>query len=353
MEQVASYRDNYHRECTYPPPFPDGWYRVAASKEIKPGEVKHVQCLGEQIAVFRSQESGRIAALDAFCPHLGANLAYGEVKGDRLQCPFHGWQLDGDGRVCQPPLSEDRTFVQRHWEAIDYYGMVLIYHSAAHGRQAPYQMPPQQKIDNGQLVYRGLYDAGEVEMHIIEFAENSVDFSHFFHIHGNMRLPWTRIRVPGIRIRHKLGWFPDDTLRHIAYLKNEATLEIRGRVYESTRARTLVTFLGPGSVAKFEFEIPRIGEIMMFQTLTPVEAMRQRVTLRWFAPRKIPGILVSYVAGNWLSQLREDLDILRRKIYRKHPLEAKGDGPLLGDMRKWYRQFYPDDDFLGEETRGD
>lgn len=347
-----SYDLTLYREHTYPPPFPDGWYRVAASKEIKPGEVKHVQCLGEQIAVFRSQ-NGRIAALDAYCPHLGANLAYGEVKGDRLQCPFHGWQLNGDGRVCQPPLSKDRPFVQRHWETIDYYGMVLIYHSASHGKQAPYQLPPQQKIDDRQLVYRGHHDAGEVDMHIIEFLENSVDFSHLSHIHGAMRLPWTQIRVPWIRIRHDPSWFTDDGLEHIAYFRNEAMLEIRGRVYESTRARALVTFLGPGSVSKFEFDIPRIGEIMMFQTLTPVEALRQRITLRWFAPRKTPRILISYVVGNWLSQFREDLDILKRKIYRKRPLEAKGDGPLLGDMRKWYRQFYPDDDLLGEKIRGD
>ena len=70
-----------YRELTYPPPFPDGWYRVAASGEIRPGEVKHVQCVGEQIALFRSKTGGGIAAVDAFCPHQGANLAHGRVKG--------------------------------------------------------------------------------------------------------------------------------------------------------------------------------------------------------------------------------------------------------------------------------
>ncbi|MXW43942.1 MAG: Rieske 2Fe-2S domain-containing protein [Candidatus Dadabacteria bacterium] len=350
-EQASSYRGNHHRERTYPPPFPDGWYRIAASGEIKPGEIRHVQCLGEQIAVFRSQESGRIAALDAFCPHMGANLAYGEVKGDRLECPFHGWQLDGDGRICQPRLSEDQPFVQRRWEAIDYYGMILIYHSSQ-GKPAPYHLPQQQAIDEGQLVYRGKYDAGEVEMHIIEFVENSVDFSHFYHIHGTMRLPWTRVRLPWIRIRHDPSWFLDDTLEHIAYFRNEATLEIRGRVYESTGALALITFLGPGSVVKFEFDIPRIGKIMMFQTHTPVEAMKQQVNFRWFASRGVPGILASYVVGNWISQWKEDLDIWKRKIYRKRPLDAEGEGSLLGDMRKWYRQFYPDDDLLGGNIRG-
>ncbi len=324
-----------YRESTYPPPFPDGWYRVASSKEIKQGKVKHVQCLGEQIALFRSQTSGRIAALDAFCPHLGANLAYGKVKGDRLECPFHGWQLDGGGRVCHPPSHvEGRPLVHRHWEAIDYYGMIMIYRSVRQGEQAPYRIPPQPKIDNQQLIHRGQYDAGEIEMHIIEFAENSVDFHHFSQLHGTMVIPWTNIKLPWVRIRHKPSWFLDDTLEHIAYFQDETMLEIGGRIRESTRARALITFFGPGSIVKFEFHIPRIGEIIMFQTHTPVEALKQRVTFRWFAPRYVPRIFISYVIGNWISQWRQDVEVWKRKIYRQRPLNK---------MRKWYQQFYPDD----------
>ena len=330
------------RALTYPPPFPDGWYRVAASGEIRPGEVKHVQCVGEQIALFRSKTDGGIAAVEAFCPHQGANLAHGRVKGDRLECPFHAWQLDGNGRVRSQPHTEDQPLVHRHWETIDYYGMAIMYWSARRDAQAPYRLPPQPNIDNRQLVYRGQYDAGEVEMHIIEFAENSVDFQHFSKLHGTMRIPWTNIKLPWIRIRHKPSWALDDELKHISYFGDETTLEIAGRVYERTRSRALVTFLGPGSIVKFDLEIPRIGAITIFQTHTPVEALKQRVTFRWFAARRVPRILVSYVVGNWISQWRQDVKIWERKIYRQRPLRVRGDGPL-GKMRKWYQQFYPDD----------
>lgn len=343
-----------YRERTYPPPYPDGWYRVAASREIRAGEVKHVQCVGEQIALFRSKTNGRIAAVDAFCPHLGANLAHGQVKGDLLRCPFHGWQLDENGRVCDPPQASGRPLVHRHWEAIDYYGMVMIYHSARHGAQAPYRLPSEPKIDDRRLVYRGRYDGGEVGMHIIELAENSVDFHHFSELHGTMRIPWTNIQLPWIRIRHEPSWFLDEAFGHVVYFRNEPALEIRGRVCESTRSSALVTFLGPGSVMKFEFQIPRIGDITMFQTHTPVAALRQRVTFRWYAARFVPRLLISYVVGNWISQWRQDVEIWKRKIYRQRPLGAADNGPL-GKMRKWYRQFYPDgvaDDPDGEATRG-
>ena len=330
-----------YRERSYPPPLPDGWYRVAASRDIKPGEVKHVQCVGAQIALFRGRPSGRIAAVEAFCPHRGANLARGRVEGDRLQCPFHGWQVDVNGRVRDPACGEDRTLIHRHWEAIDYYGMVMIYLSARQGAEPPYRLPSQPEIDDRRFVFRGQHDAGDVDMHIIEFAENSVDFAHFSHLHGIMRIPWTNIKLPWIRIRHELTWSLDNALAHVCYFGDEPVLEIGGRVLEKTRSRALITFLGPGSIVKFDFRVPGIGEIAMFQTHTPVEALKQRVTFRWFAAPRVPRILVSYVVGNWFSQWRQDVDIWQGKIYRRNPPGVANDGPL-GRMRTWYGQFYPD-----------
>lgn len=36
--------------------------------------------------------------LDAYCPHLGANMGEGgRVVDDCLECPFHNWRFRGDG----------------------------------------------------------------------------------------------------------------------------------------------------------------------------------------------------------------------------------------------------------------
>ena len=330
------------RERTYPPPFPDGWYRVAASAEIEPGGVKQIQCAGSQIALFRSRTSGRIAAVDTFCPHQGANLAHGHVEGDRLQCPFHGWQMDGNGRVRDCPDGDDRPLVHPHWEATDYYGMVMLYRSARPEARARYRLPPQPEIDDGRFVWRGHYDAGEIGMHIVEFAENIADFRHFAQLHGVVRIPWTNIRLPWIRVRHEPSWRPDDELEHVSHFGDEAAVTLGSRASEWFRARSRITFFGPGTIVKFAFEIPGVGEITLFQTHTPVEALKQRVTFRWFAPRRAPRLLVSLVVGSWVSQFRQDAEIWKHKIYRQRPLWAAADGPL-GPMRRWYRQFYPED----------
>ena len=46
--------------------------------------------------------------LDAYCPHLGANIGIGgRVIGDCLECPFHGWQFRGsDGKVTKIPYAD-------------------------------------------------------------------------------------------------------------------------------------------------------------------------------------------------------------------------------------------------------
>ena len=68
--------------------------------DLKVGDVKGVTALGKEFCVFRG-ETGEVGVLDAYCPHLGANLSVGgTVKGDCVQCPFHGWEFDAKG-VCR------------------------------------------------------------------------------------------------------------------------------------------------------------------------------------------------------------------------------------------------------------
>lgn len=65
---------------------------------------------GEQVAVFRGQD-GKAYVVDAYCPHLGANLAVGgQVVGSCIECPFHGWQFRAnDGKCVRVPYAEKGT----------------------------------------------------------------------------------------------------------------------------------------------------------------------------------------------------------------------------------------------------
>ena len=67
-------------------------------------------CSGLSLAVFRD-DNGVPHVLDAYCPHLGADLgAGGQVVGECLQCPFHGWEFSGtDGQCVKIPYANKST----------------------------------------------------------------------------------------------------------------------------------------------------------------------------------------------------------------------------------------------------
>ncbi len=59
-----------------PPPYPNGWFALLRSKELKPGGSTSVNAMGQNFAIFRNKE-GDVYIVDAYCPHLGANLGVG------------------------------------------------------------------------------------------------------------------------------------------------------------------------------------------------------------------------------------------------------------------------------------
>ena len=333
------------RLATYPHPYPSGWYRVADEVDVLDGKPLPVTALGEELIVFRGRDSGRVAVLDAHCPHMGAHLgAGGKVLGDCVVCPFHEWTFDAEGRVADVPWLDEppRKVRLQQWPTRIVHGMIWIYYDAGDpGRgQPPYEPEPVPDIADGTLVRRGEHKARDVAMHLVEFAENSVDFQHFSRLHGDMLIPWTSRKVPFIKIAHDASWAPDPDRPHVAVFRDSAHLVVAGRHLPRTGADATITFFGPGGVAWFRFEIPDVGTLVMAHTHTPIEPMRQRVRFTWFAPRRMPRLLVSYVIGTWIAQWHQDLEVWENKVYHHKPAVVRGDGPIHR-LRTWHRQLYP------------
>ena len=73
--------------------FPKGWFQVAYGREVASGQVIGLHYFGRRLICYRG-DSGAAHVLDAYCPHLGADIAVGgTVVGDCVTCPFHGWRL--------------------------------------------------------------------------------------------------------------------------------------------------------------------------------------------------------------------------------------------------------------------
>ncbi|HEV7851225.1 MAG TPA: Rieske (2Fe-2S) protein, partial [Mycobacterium sp.] len=82
---------------------PTGWFQVAWSADVAEGDVIGLHYFGVDLVAFRDH-SGAVHVLNAHCQHLGANLSKGGcVVEDGIQCPFHGWVWNGEGRNVRIP----------------------------------------------------------------------------------------------------------------------------------------------------------------------------------------------------------------------------------------------------------
>jgi nitrite reductase/ring-hydroxylating ferredoxin subunit len=73
--------------------------RVAAVGEIPVGRGKSVEVEGLPLAVFH-EGRGRYRALAGACPHEGGPLGEGLLLGDRVVCPWHGFDFDVRTGAC-------------------------------------------------------------------------------------------------------------------------------------------------------------------------------------------------------------------------------------------------------------
>src|SRR5262245_19640076 len=88
----------------------EGWYWAVPSRAVRPGRTRAVTFFGREMVLYRGDD-GRVRALDAYCPHMGAHLAEGKVEGAMIRCLFHYWKYDEQGRCVEIPCQETCSFV--------------------------------------------------------------------------------------------------------------------------------------------------------------------------------------------------------------------------------------------------
>jgi nitrite reductase/ring-hydroxylating ferredoxin subunit len=67
-------------------------YRVCSSNDVKENSTMVVRIGRNDIVIGRS--GGRLFAFDNSCPHRGASLSKGELKGDNIICYMHGYEYN-------------------------------------------------------------------------------------------------------------------------------------------------------------------------------------------------------------------------------------------------------------------
>ena len=66
--------------------------RVASTDDVKPGNGMVVEMNDKALALFNID--GTIYAIDNTCVHRGGPLGEGDLEGDTVSCPWHGWRFN-------------------------------------------------------------------------------------------------------------------------------------------------------------------------------------------------------------------------------------------------------------------
>ena len=151
------------------------WYVVAKSKQIKKGTAKTFKMLKRKITIYRDYK-GDIHALDAQCPHIGADLGLSKVRGCSLICPFHHWRIDKGGK-CYSANNKPIDRKARIYPALEKWDYIWIFN----GPSPLFDIPePQNKRD----YYVLKSPSQHIKCHPNLVSSNGMDITHFGALHN-------------------------------------------------------------------------------------------------------------------------------------------------------------------------
>jgi len=164
----------------------NNWYVACESAEVGE-EPLAVRMLGCDFVVFRDAQ-GRAACLSAVCCHRGGDLSAGRRRGGCVQCPYHGWEFDADGRCTRmPPLGDEARPPKR--ARVDAYpvqerlGYVWVFLGDLPEDERP-QLPGFLAQYEDGATWRAVRLRRDWRANWARVHENLLDTSHLYLVHS-------------------------------------------------------------------------------------------------------------------------------------------------------------------------
>ena len=285
----------------------DEWYPLCRSETLGRKPVA-ASLFGAPVVLFRAG-AGEPAALVDRCPHRNVPLSLGKVKGDCLQCAYHGWEFDRDGQCrAVPGLVGDVRARERRAASHatrDAQGFVWVYgraDSAPAG--APYAFP--HVGEPGWTTARETLDV-DASLHAV--AENALDVPHTAFLHGGLFRNENRAR------------------REIEVVVRRSADRVEAEyVGESRPPGVVARLLAPrgGDVVHFDrFILPSVAQVeyrlgdsglCISAALAPLDDYRTRLCVAFSYRLPVPGWLVRPVLRRFAMRIfRQDARMLARQ----------------------------------------
>ena len=171
---------------------PNQWYAILDSNEVRSGKLVGVTRMGEKLVAWRDSK-GQVTVMRDLCPHRGVALSAGELKGDCIMCPFHGFEYDTSGRCTLIPANGRGAPVPKAFQVQAYptheaHGFIFIWWGKPEG-----EVPPPRFFDDidDTFSYGAIRDPWRT--HYSRPIENQLDTPHVPFVHRTTIGPgWVR-----------------------------------------------------------------------------------------------------------------------------------------------------------------
>ncbi len=333
-------------EAAAPPArFARGWHCLGLSKTYRDGAPHQVEIFGTSLVVF-ADSKGDIKILDAYCRHMGGNLAQGTVKGDSIACPFHDWRWGGNGKCTDipyarrvPPLAKTRA-----WTTLERNGQLFVWND-------PQGNPPPAEVTIPEIEGFGdsewtdwVWKQITIDTNCREIIDNVVDMAHFFYVHYGFPIKFKNIFEGHVATQYMESVGREDVISGTNYGDPNAVL------------RSDASYFGPSYMIdwlKSEAN-GQIIETVLINCHYPIS--NNAFVLQYGAMvKKLPGVSdeeMTAMAEQFTEGVEtgflQDVEIWKNKAPIDNPLLSEEDGPVY-QLRRWYNQFYTDIEDVTED----
>jgi len=240
--------------------WPQGWVAACRSADVT-SKPYSTTIYGVSIVLFRSQE-GTVSAIEDRCLHRMVPLSKGRVCDGLVECPYHGWRYDGEGRCRAIPglapeaasmhgdslnrLTSARTIEVDGLIFVSYGSEISAHHNALASEQ-------NRRI----AVWRANSEGA-----LADVAENILDGFHTHFVHAGL------IRSDGVRKPVTARIRRSHDRCEIEYLGEGCQNGIISRLFERERTSSFSRFILPG-IAELEYRSSKGTKLLITAYLTP------------------------------------------------------------------------------------
>ena len=251
-----------------------GWLPIGRPDEFPVDSPRRVELLGEGVVVVRGSQG--LTAFADRCSHRNARLSDGRVVDGCVECPYHGWRFDADGRCAHIPALGAGATVPPTSHLVPYrlqerYGLVWV------AVDNPVCDLPEIHEWNDPSLRTLWLPAVDIDAAAGQFVDNFLDFGHFPFVHAGTFGAGEDEHIGDYEVKKRGdGWGFVVEYPHTIH-NNEDPLVATGE-HPLVQPRNMVYTYGAPFAIVLRLDLPITGMVnVLFTALQPMTESKTRV----------------------------------------------------------------------------